>query len=141
MDESGRNRHEIRIQVLRRDNYECQHEGCTYREKPGVNQGESQLECHDIVYKEDGGQYIPENLVLICKYHHTEHHAGRLNLVLKKTGVMLKAKRNEGYYSKKKRQKWRKQLIVDNWKEVQSTRVLTSLQILILLYWLYGKEM
>ncbi len=38
------------------------------------------LHVHHIHHWEDGGLTIPENLIALCRYHHREHHLGRLHI-------------------------------------------------------------
>ena len=66
---------EVRRQVLERDGRRCQFPGCSMRFRLGL---------HHIIFRSQGGQHVPENLVVLCDSHHTLIH-------LHKCGVEGKA--------------------------------------------------
>jgi len=60
-----------RIEVLRRDGYRCQCPGCP---------NHLWLETHHIVFYRDGGQTVPENLLVLCGACHRNLHRGYLRI-------------------------------------------------------------
>jgi len=61
-----------RQEILRRDGYCCQTPGCPHH---------LWLETHHIVFYRDGGQTVPENLVILCGGCHRNLHRGHLRIV------------------------------------------------------------
>ena len=61
-----------RLELLRRDGYKCQCPGCP---------NHLWLETHHIVFYRDGGQTVPENLLIICRKCHQNLHRGHLRIV------------------------------------------------------------
>jgi 5-methylcytosine-specific restriction endonuclease McrA len=61
----------VRRLVWQRDHGRCKVPGC----------GASRyLEIHHLVWRQDGGDHRPQNLILICGAHHRAHHKGRLRI-------------------------------------------------------------
>jgi hypothetical protein len=56
---------ELRLLVLERDGYQCQHPGCRTR---------FFLEVHHIIHWEDGGPTDMVNLITYCSHHHRSLH-------------------------------------------------------------------
>ena len=55
--------------VYRRDGYRCMAPGCSARAK---------LEVHHLQYRSQGGSDVPENLLLLCTFHHQQGEHGTL---------------------------------------------------------------
>jgi hypothetical protein len=55
--------------VYRRDGYRCMAPGCTARAK---------LEAHHLTYRSWGGKDEPENLLVLCLFHHQQGEHGVL---------------------------------------------------------------
>jgi 5-methylcytosine-specific restriction endonuclease McrA len=59
--------------VRNRDNYICQHCGCKI----------GQLDCHHIIFRENGGSDHADNLIVLCHACHVKLHKGNISLKLK----------------------------------------------------------
>ena len=60
--------------VLNRDSYTCQH--CKGKSK------DNRLHCHHIIFKSQGGNDEPKNLITLCKICHDRLHDGKIMLKL-----------------------------------------------------------
>lgn len=58
--------------LLLREQGHCAHPGCTTR---------TNLEAHHVVHWLDGGPTDLDNLVLLCRRHHHQHHDGEVGIV------------------------------------------------------------
>ena len=61
--------HQLCNEILDRDAWKCKH--CKYRQN---------LHVHHIVYRSQGGEDTPENLVTLCSQCHEAIHNGNLGI-------------------------------------------------------------
>lgn len=78
---------DVRVEVLRRDNYSCQFQGCDFDAKNPPPGPRRRLELHHVVEHANRGTNNPDNLVTLCNVHHDVVHGGA-NLTLK-TPIVL----------------------------------------------------
>jgi hypothetical protein len=55
--------------IYQRDGFRCMAPGCTAR---------ARLETHHLVYRSQGGSEVPENLIVLCRFHHQQGEHGLL---------------------------------------------------------------
>ena len=66
----------MKIQVLQRDNWTCQHIRKGIR--CGLSVGWAELEIHHVVRLADGGKNELDNLLTLCRECHIKHHQDEL---------------------------------------------------------------
>ncbi len=72
----------VKQYILARDSYTCQagKKGCVEK-----------LHVHHLVFRCQGGGDSPDNLITLCEKHHTDLHAGKLHISIKKHKILKSA--------------------------------------------------